>query len=150
MQATATRTARRATDAAESARTPLHPQALRPARTTPRARPVPTGRVEPVGGTHLTRRGRLLVVLALVAILMAAFSLGRVASQAASTAGAGGAASVSYEQQTVQPGDSLWTVARRIAPHNDPREVIAQIRRINDLRSAQIQVGQQLLLPVRA
>lgn len=150
MQATATRTAHRTTGAAESTRTTTHARAVRPARTTLRERPMPAGRVESAGGTHLTRRGRLLVVLSLVAILLAAFSLGRVASQAASTAGAGGGASVSYEQQTVQPGDSLWTVARRIAPDNDPREVIAQIRRINDLPSAEIQIGQQLLLPVAA
>ena len=96
---------------------------------------------------HLTRRGRTLVLLALVAVLFAAFSLGRANSQAAPTAGE---APVSAEQITVQPGESLWAVARRIAPQNDPREVIGQIRRLNRLQDSQLQAGQQLLLPVSA
>ena len=47
----------------------------------------------------------------------------------------------------VQPGDSLWTVAQRIAPEHDTREVVAQIQRLNDLDGATLQVGQLLLLP---
>ena len=96
---------------------------------------------------HLTRRGRTLVLLALVAILFAAFSLGRANSQAAPTAGE---APVSVEQITVQSGESLWAVARRIATQNDPREVIGQILRLNRLQDSQLQAGQQLLLPMAA
>jgi hypothetical protein len=95
---------------------------------------------------RLTRRGRTLLLLLLVGLLLAAFSLGQEATQAA---GPGSAAPV-LEQTTVQPGESLWSVAQRIAPENDPREVIAQLRRLNDLDSAQLQVGQHLLLPVAA
>ena len=97
---------------------------------------------------RLTRRGRTLVVLLLAAVLFAAFSLGRSASQA--TDGAAGSAGPALEQATVQPGESLWSVAQRIAPDNDPREVVAQIRELNDLAGSQLQVGQQLLLPVAA
>ena len=92
---------------------------------------------------RLTRRGRALLLVLLVALLLAAFSLGQEATQAA---GPGPAGPV-LEQTTVQPGESLWSVAQRIAPDNDPREVIAQIRRLNDLDSVNLQVGQQLLLP---
>jgi LysM repeat protein len=52
------------------------------------------------------------------------------------------------QQTTVQSGDTLWSIAQRIAPDNDPRDVIAQIRRINHLQSSSLRVGQQLLLPV--
>ncbi|MCW2615279.1 MAG: LysM peptidoglycan-binding protein [Frankiales bacterium] len=97
---------------------------------------------------HLTRRGRALLLVALVAVLLAAFSLGRANSQAASTAT--GPSQATVEQITVQPGESLWAVARRIAPENDPREVMAQILRLNELTDAELQVGQQLLLPVAA
>lgn len=97
---------------------------------------------------HLTRRGRTVLLLALVAVLFAAFSLGRANTEAASAAGDAPLASV--EQITVQPGESLWAVARRIAPENDPREVMAQIQRLNDLTDSELQVGQQLLLPVAA
>lgn len=104
---------------------------------------------EPAPRTHLTRRGRLAVLLVIVALLFTAFSLGRAASQASTDVDgpAGAATSAPAEQLTVLPGDTLWSVAKRIAPDNDPREVVAQIRDINDLRSSELQVGQQLLLP---
>ena len=97
---------------------------------------------------HLTRRGRALAVLLFAAVLLGAFSLGRTASEAAAPASP--AATPAVELATVQPGDSLWSVARRVAPDNDPREVVERIRRLNDLTSADIEVGQQLLLPVAA
>lgn len=97
---------------------------------------------------HLTRRGRLVLLLALVGVLFAAFSLGRANSQASPARRTSMVAAA--EQITVQPGESLWAVARRIAPDNDPREVIAQIRRLNDLDGTALQTGQQLLLPVAA
>lgn len=97
--------------------------------------------------TRLTRRGRVLLLAALVAVLFAAFSLGRSASEAAPPT----AALVTAEHRvTVQQGDSLWTLARRIAPDNDPRDVVAQIRDLNDLGSPRLQPGQQLVLPVAA
>ncbi len=99
-------------------------------------------------GLRLTRRGRALLVLVLAVVLLSAFSLGRAGSQAADQAGGGGAASPA--STTVQPGESLWSVAERIAPDNDTRQVVAQIRRLNDLSGSQLQVGQQLLLPVAA
>jgi LysM repeat protein len=88
----------------------------------------------------------VLAVLLFAAVLLGAFSLGRTASQAAAPT----SPAVVVEHTTVEAGDSLWSVARRVAPENDPREVVEQIRRLNDLPGAQIQVGQQLLLPVAA
>lgn len=101
----------------------------------------------PVSPVRVTRRGRVLLLLTLVVVLFAAFSLGRARSEAAPVVQP--SFSAVHEETTVQAGESLWTVARRIAPANDPREVIAQIRRLNDLASSQLRVGQQLLLPVR-
>jgi LysM repeat protein len=98
---------------------------------------------------RLTRRGRAVLVLLLAALLLAAISLGHQDTQAASVLG-DGVAVTQLEQTTVQPGESLWSVAQRIAPDNDPREVVAQLRRLNDLESSQLQVGQHLLLPTRA
>jgi predicted Zn-dependent protease len=100
-------------------------------------------------GSHLrlTRRGRVLVLAVLVAVLFAAFSLGRSASQAAPPSALPAPAT---HVVTVQAGESLWTMAQRIAPDNDPREVVANIRDLNDLSSAHLVAGQQLLLPVPA
>lgn len=99
--------------------------------------------------SHLTRRGRLALVGLIVAVLFGAFSLGRSAAEAAPEPQAPQAAPA-IQLTTVQPGESLWTLAERVAPDNDTREVVAQIRRLNDLRSSQVQVGQQLVLPVAA
>ena len=99
-------------------------------------------------GLRLTRRGRALLVLVLAAVLLAAFSLGRTGPQAVDVHGSAGAAAPT--STTVQPGDSLWTVAQRIAPEHDTREVVAQIQRLNDLDSATLLVGQLLLLPTSA
>ncbi len=95
---------------------------------------------------HLTRRGRLVLVLSLAGLLFAAFSVGRIGTQASETTDAGPA----LVQTTVQPGETLWAVAHRIAPQNDPREVVEQIKRINDLPGSGLQAGQQLLLPAAA
>lgn len=93
---------------------------------------------------RLTRRGRLAVLTLLVAVLFGAFSLGRAAPQAAPV----GRTQPLPVQITVQPGESLWTVARRVAPDHDPREIVAQIRRLNDLTTWELRTGQQLLLPI--
>ncbi len=95
--------------------------------------------------TRLTRRGRVLLLTALVAVLFGAFSLGRSVSEAAAPGGEPAAHVVTVEQ-----GDSLWTLARRAAPDHDPRDVVAQIREINDLASSGLVPGQQLVLPVAA
>jgi LysM repeat protein len=47
----------------------------------------------------------------------------------------------------VQPGDTLWTVAERVAPHTDPRLIVAQIQSANHLRSPQLLAGMQLVVP---
>jgi Tfp pilus assembly protein FimV len=120
------------------------------------ARPVslPTGlRLEPARAasrpaaparTRITRRGRLVLLVLSALILLAVISVGRAGSQAATATETGPA----LQQTTVQPGETLWAVAQRIAPDNDPRQVVAQIRRINHLPSSSLRAGQQLLLPV--
>ena len=93
---------------------------------------------------HLTARGRLLVLLVLVALLLGAFLFGRSASHASVTP----EPQPTLTQVTVQPGDTLWSIARHVAPRHDPREVVEHLRRLNDLPSGGLQAGQQLLLPL--
>jgi len=47
----------------------------------------------------------------------------------------------------VQSGETLWGIAREIAPGHDPRLVIAQIRELNDLGTRSIVPGQTLVVP---
>lgn len=95
--------------------------------------------------THLrlTDRGRALLVLALALLLFGAFSLGRVGAE-----GSTGGAAAEPQAVTVAPGETLWGIARRLAPGQDPRPVVEQIVRLNELDGGGLQAGQQLLLPV--
>ena len=95
---------------------------------------------------RLTRRGRGLLLVALVVLLFAAFAAGRAASQAAGAR----EARPQVAQVTVQPGETLWSVARRVAPERDPRQVVTQLRQLNALPTAGLRAGQQLLLPATA
>ena len=109
---------------------------------------VPAGRVTvpAPGRLRLTRRGKAVVLIVSALLLLVAISAGRTGSQAATMTEVG----PQLQQTTVQPGDTLWSVAQRIAPDNDPREVVAQIRRINQLHTSALQAGQLLLLPTAA
>ena len=119
----------------------------RPARAGVR-----TSQRSPVAGAerahrvHLTRRGRALLLLVLVSLLYAAFAVGRSASEAAVTT----APAPVLGQLTVQSGDTLWGIARQVAPGRDPRPTVEQLVRLNDLHEPALQVGQQLLLPTTA
>lgn len=114
---------------------------FRPAAAARRSEPVRAA--QPTAGPHLTRRGRAALLLVLVGLLLGAFSLGRVGSQASTDR----SVRPSYQQTTVHAGESLWSVARRVAPSSDPRAVVVQLRRLNHLEGAGVRVGQQLVLP---
>ena len=98
---------------------------------------------------RLTRRGRLVLVvipLSLLALAILALWAALVApahAGAESLAGPGDAVTV-----TVRPGESLWTIAARTAPAQDPRVTIGQIRELNDLEGSRVVPGEQLLVPV--
>jgi len=90
---------------------------------------------------RLTRRGRLVIVLGtLLVLLLAAFALGRVASQAAGP-------SRPLPTVTVQPGETLWQIAGRVTSHVDRRVLVGEIEQLNHLSGGHVVVGQQLRLP---
>ena len=45
---------------------------------------------------------------------------------------------------TVRKGETLWSIARRIAPEKDPREVIAKLKETNQLQDSCLKTGQTL------
>ena len=68
----------------------------------------------------------------------------------------GGAATATISRSTtafdyvqVESGQSLWSLAQSIAPNADPREVISDIVRFNQLATAVVQPGQRLAIPER-
>ena len=44
----------------------------------------------------------------------------------------------------VGAGDSLWSIAARIAPQRDPRAEVADLQRVNHLASTDLTPGQIL------
>jgi len=98
---------------------------------------------------RLTRRGRrlartLVVLLALLTALTVSL-VGRGGVGQASDAPATSATTT----VVVQPGQTLWQVARAVSKDADPRETLARIQELNNLpgAGAVIHPGQQLVVP---
>ena len=102
----------------------------------------PAGRV-PARRSHLTTRGRVVLLAAPIALALGVLaSTGSVrASGAASTAPANG-------HVVVQPGQSLWSIARTVAPQADTRATVAAIVELNGLDGSVVHPGQALVVPV--
>ncbi len=47
----------------------------------------------------------------------------------------------------VRPGDTLWSIARRVAPGQDPRGVVDAIADANGVEAGSLVPGQTLVLP---
>jgi Tfp pilus assembly protein FimV len=47
----------------------------------------------------------------------------------------------------VESGDTLWSIARSVAPHEDPRAVVDAIVQLNGLDSVDLLPGAELRLP---
>lgn len=100
-------------------------------------------------GMTLNRRGRLartLVVLSLTIVLLATFGF---------SAGAGNADQMSsttgdFITVTVGPGESLWSLAGQIAVDGDKRSLVDEIISINSLATADVQIGQELRIPLHS
>jgi hypothetical protein len=92
-------------------------------------------------GSAAAALARLLLVALLVAAVVA--GLGLLADAAGSARVPGRTALVQVGQ-----GESLWQVARRVAPSADPGEVAARIAELNGLRSPSVSAGVTLLSPI--
>ena len=95
------------------------------------------------GGVRLTRRGRLMVlVAALLVVLGVGFALAS-HSVATERPGQGEATRVIM----VGSGDTLWDIAADIAPDGDVRATMDEISHLNALDSSMLVVGQRLVVP---
>ena len=129
----------------------LRPASLPPGPHAPRrpALRVLEGGRSPAGqarrAVYRRRRLAVLAVLAVVvtaALLLASAVLARVAGDGTPDPVAG---SSSAEMHVVQPGDTLWSIARSLEPEGDVRLVVDRLVDLNG--GAPITVGQQLVLP---
>jgi len=121
---------------------------VRPGRvsvTTPPARAVRrTSSPVADGPLRLTSRGR--VVLVGLALLVAAVGLFTWQAGQASADGPSGA--VEVVRHVVQPGETLWGIARDVAgPREDVRDVVMELVELNGLPSAGLMAGQSIIVP---
>lgn len=98
---------------------------------------------------RLTRRGRVVVSLCITALAITVLALGAMfgASQAQASDVTTDSAEFSYV--VAQPGDSLWSIASQIAPAADPRDVIYDLQRLNQISGSDIHVGAELAIPLK-
>ena len=98
-------------------------------------------------GVHLNRRGRLartFVVLSLAIVLGSVVSAKAGAGTSAAPATDG-----SFITVTVAPGDTVWSLANRLAAGGDVRSLVAEIISVNSLPSVDVATGQKLRIPLK-
>lgn len=114
-------------------------------RTVRPGQPVPADVSAPL---RLTRRGRLVVTLAMLMVSAVVGLLGSVAwSALASDSAAAG--SSEGQEYVVTAGDTLWSIAAAHAGGGDVRATMYAIKQGNDLASSAVVPGQVLVLPTR-
>jgi LysM repeat protein len=87
-------------------------------------------------------RHRRLVALAVVLVVTGVLS-----GQVANAVGVGSGGAGPTRTYVVRPGDTLWSIARRSSPSEDPRLVVSAIRAANRVDPAALVPGQQLSIP---
>ncbi|MEU2348641.1 LysM peptidoglycan-binding domain-containing protein [Modestobacter sp. NPDC049651] len=93
---------------------------------------------------RLTRRGRRVLgtLLVVIGLAIAAVAAGMLLGE-----GDGGLRLAGSATVVVEPGDTLWSIAGDVAPHEERRSVVDAIAGLNHLTGGQVQAGQVLRLP---
>lgn len=97
----------------------------------------------PVAPVRLTRRGRLVLTLLFLGLLLVAFTV----------FGSGSAASgepgdpVPTRIVVVEQGDTLWGIAAGIAEPGETRAMVHHLQQLNALPGAGVYVGQRIAVP---
>ena len=89
---------------------------------------------------RLTRRGLHAVAAALVLAALGLVLLARASAPAPSAA----PSRPTPATVTVRAGDTLWSIASRLAPQRDPRAEVAELQQLNGLGAAGLVPGQVL------
>ena len=99
----------------------------------------------PRGELRLTRRGRVVVVLLFLAVLMAAvLALGGYSAATDSRGPAQPTRTV-----VVDEGDTLWGIATGVAGPGEVREVVHELQELNALPGPELVEGQRIAVPTR-
>ena len=125
---------------------PAHPVTARPA-ARPVAAPASAARRPAASAPaplRLTRRGRVVVTLLMLALVLvaAAFFSGRSAATGES------GTPVQTRTVVVDQGDTMWGIASQVADGRDVRAVIHDIEELNALTGPELVEGQKIAVPV--
>jgi nucleoid-associated protein YgaU len=122
------------------------PAAVRPRVAAPpvAVRPRATGPASASGGLRLTRRGRLVVVLLFLGLLLAVLTAYGARSAATREPGA----PLHTRTVVVEQGDTLWDIAASAAKPGQVREMVHEIEELNAMTGPGLTVGQQVAVPV--
>jgi LysM repeat protein len=90
---------------------------------------------------RLTRRGVVVLAVAVAALAAGLMWLAKVSAPRPA------AVAPAPHSVTVRPGDTLWSIASRVAPDRDPRAEVAALQQRNHLTSVDIAPGQVLRVP---
>ena len=126
--------------AAQPAQIPARIPAQIPAQRSARS----ASRPAPQGPVRLTRRGRVVVTLLIVGVILGALVI--FSGQSVATGDAG--APVPTRTVVVGEGDTLWAIAAEVAGDGDIRETVHAIEKLNSLSGPALEVGQEIAVPV--
>jgi hypothetical protein len=99
---------------------------------------------------RLTRRGRTVVAVLVVAVVSVLVLLVTTLASGRAQATGHGQARAGYQgmhQVVVRPGQTLWSIAAAAVPTADPRNVVQEIMTVNALNGPSISAGQLLWVP---
>ncbi len=99
-------------------------------------------RVRPLDAA-VYRRRRLVVLALALGMILGLLSFGRQADASPDPVAAAEATVV-----VVQPGDTLWTIARTLQPEGDHRALVSTLSDLTD--GAVLQPGQRIIVPATA
>jgi len=101
----------------------------------------------PATRLRLTTRGRRVLATLVALPIAGAIAFAAVSGGSALAARDTGGATTSFTTVSVAYGDTLWSIAQRVAPQHDPRDVVDAIARLNVLQGGAIEIGQSLAIP---
>lgn len=117
--------------------------AITPGYTAPRGRAVRAA-ARPAPAVRLTRRGRLVLTLLFLGLVLVALTVFGSTSAASGEAGE----PVPTRIVMVDEGDTLWNIAAEVAAPGETREMVHRIQELNALSDAGLDVGQRIAVPL--
>lgn len=101
----------------------------------------------PTTRLRLTARGRRVFAFVAALPVIVALAIAVVGGGAALASNETGAAAGAFTEITVLSGETLWSIAEDVAPGSDPRDVVAEITRLNALENGSVAAGQRIAIP---